>query len=290
MAISSTKNVNLGVCSVVYGGNNLGLTSGGVDITIKTETKQVMVDQYGKTPVNEYIMGRTVGVKVPLAETTLFNLAQSLPGSNMITAGSIAATNTITIAAQPTTGQTITVAGVTITFVTAAVTNTNQVTIGGTTALTATALGAFLTATTDSTLAGLFTNIVTTTAVALTVAAKGSAGNALLAATGTAGASVTVATATFTGGIDGTVLRIDVSPNVSFNLLATAKVLTLHPVARAAADTSDDFTLLYCAPKGDISYSYKLDAERIYTAEFNGYPDPLTGKLFAIGNIAAVNS
>lgn len=290
MAISSTKNVNLGVCSVVYGGNNLGLTSGGVDITIKTETKQVTVDQYGKTPVNEYIMGRTVGVKVPLAETTLFNLSQALPGSVMVTAGSIAATDTITIATLPTAGQTITIAGVTVTFVALAVANTNQVTIGGTAALTAAALGAFLTATTDPTLTGLFTNIVTTNAVALTVAVKGSAGNSLTAATGTAGAAVTVATAAFTGGVDGTVLRVDVSPNVSTNLLATAKVLTLHPVAKAASDTSDDFTLLYCAPKGDISYSYKLDAERIYTAEFNGYPDPTTGKLFSIGTVGAVNS
>ena len=79
------KNVKLGVCRVLFDGQDMGFTKGGVDVTVATETHEVQVDQYGQTPINEYVMGRTVTVKVPLAETTLENLTKVMPGAILVT-------------------------------------------------------------------------------------------------------------------------------------------------------------------------------------------------------------
>lgn len=90
MATATTndvKNVKLGVCKVLFDGQDLGFTKGGVDVTVATETHEVQVDQYGQTPINEFVMGRTVSVKVPLAETTLENLAKIMPGATLISDG-----------------------------------------------------------------------------------------------------------------------------------------------------------------------------------------------------------
>ena len=114
---SSTKNVKLGVCKVYYDGVDLGLTKGGVEVTVKTDTHKVNVDQLGKTTVNEYVMGRDVSAKVPLAETTLENMVAIMPGATLTVAGGTVATGTITApATAPTTGQTLHVNGTTFTF------------------------------------------------------------------------------------------------------------------------------------------------------------------------------
>ena len=73
--------VKLGVCSVTFDGTDLGFTQGGVEVEVSTETHEVLVDQFGTTPLAEQIMGRSVMVKVPLAETTLENLNAIMPGS-----------------------------------------------------------------------------------------------------------------------------------------------------------------------------------------------------------------
>jgi len=84
---SDIKNVKLGVCTVKFNGVDLGYTKGGVEVTVKTDTHKVNIDQFGKTPINEYIMGRDVQVKVTLAETTLENLVKIMPGATLITDG-----------------------------------------------------------------------------------------------------------------------------------------------------------------------------------------------------------
>lgn len=165
---SSTENVKLGVCKIYFDGEDLGLTKGGVEVTVTTETFKVEVDQYGKTPVKEFIMGRQVMVKAPLAETTIENMARLMPGATI----------------------------------------------------------------------------------------SGSAGSEVL----------TVSTGTGT------------------DLLAIAKVLRLHPVSRPDNDKSEDFVIYKAATPGALNFAYKLDAERIFNADFTGYPDPVTGKLFAIGD------
>lgn len=84
---SSTENVKLGVCSVLFDDVDLGFTKGGVEVEVATTTHEVKVDQTGETPINELITGRTVSVKVPLAETTLDNLVKIMPGATLITDG-----------------------------------------------------------------------------------------------------------------------------------------------------------------------------------------------------------
>lgn len=80
---SDTKNVKLGVCSISFGGKDLGYTKGGVEVTVETETKKITVDQFGQSVINEVIIGRNVTVVAPLAETTLENLVEIMPGATL---------------------------------------------------------------------------------------------------------------------------------------------------------------------------------------------------------------
>jgi hypothetical protein len=84
---TNANNVQLGSCSVTFGATDLGLTKGGVEVTVATTTYKIMVDQFGNTEVNEYITGRTCAVKVPMAETDLAKLAVVIPGSTLVTDG-----------------------------------------------------------------------------------------------------------------------------------------------------------------------------------------------------------
>lgn len=171
---SDIKNVKLGVCKVTFDGQDLGYTKGGVEVSVKTETHKVMVDQFGKTPINEYVMGREVQVKVPLAETTLENLVKIMPGAALVT---------------------------------------------------------------DS--------------------------------------------------VDPTKKVVNVPTGIGSNLLDIAKVLVLHPIGKPDSDKGDDFTVFKAATAGALQFSYKLEDERVYSCEFNGYPDA-QGKLFAVGDTTVV--
>ena len=167
---SDTKNVKLGVCTITFDGVDLGYTKGGVEVEVSTETKKVMVDQFGNSEINEYVMGRTVKVKVPLAETTLENLVAIMPGA----------------------------------------------TLSGT-----------------------------------------------------------------------TTKKVSVTNGIGISLLDLAAELVLHPVANAADNKADDFTVPLAMTPGAMTFSYKLDEERIFNAEFTGYPDPVTKVLFIVGDKAA---
>ena len=277
--MSDTKNVKLGVCKVFYDGVDLGYTQGGVDVTVKTETHKVNVDQFGKTTINEVILSRDVTAKTPLAETTLENLVKIMPGAVLTEVGGSAATGTITIATNPSDGDTVTVNGVAVTFKTASPTG-NQVLIGASASATATNLAAFLNA---SSLAGLSVATYTANASAVTVTydVKGTAGNNFTLASGQA--SVTVSGAKLTGGTASTSEKVDVPTGIGTNLLETAKELRLHPKALPDSDKSEDFVIPLAATPGALNFSYQLEKERIFEVEFNGYPDPNTEKLFYVG-------
>src|SRR3954469_11116344 len=108
MSIRDTKNVKLGICRVYFDGIDLGFTKGGVEVQVATETHKVEIDQFGKTPINENVMGRTCMVKAPLAETTIEQMVQIMPGATLVTTGGAKAAGTITLpVGQPTDGQTI---------------------------------------------------------------------------------------------------------------------------------------------------------------------------------------
>lgn len=174
MANSNTENVKLGVCRVSFGGEDLGFTKGGVEVSVETNTHEVMVDQMGETPINEYITSRTCKVTVPLAETTLENLIKIMPGATLIADTS-----------------------------------------------------------------------------------------------------------------DDSKKYVQVPTGVGQSLLKVAQELVLHPVANANEDKSDDFTIPRAATAGALSYSYKLDDERIYSCEFKAYADE-KGELFKVGDTTAV--
>lgn len=54
-------------------------------MTVNTDTYEVTVDQYGTTPIKEFVTGRTVEVSVPMAETTIENLVKIMPGATLVT-------------------------------------------------------------------------------------------------------------------------------------------------------------------------------------------------------------
>lgn len=82
---SSTENIRMGTCRVLYDGVDLGFTMGGVEVAVATTTHETKVDQFGDTVANEYIMGRTITIKCPLIETTLDNMAAVIPGATLVT-------------------------------------------------------------------------------------------------------------------------------------------------------------------------------------------------------------
>jgi hypothetical protein len=94
---SDTSNVKVGVCKVFFDDVDLGYTKGGVEVTVKTDTYKVNVDQFGKTTINESLIGREVMAKVPLAETTLENLVAIMPGAVLVPSGGGATNPVVTV-------------------------------------------------------------------------------------------------------------------------------------------------------------------------------------------------
>lgn len=88
---SSTENIRMGTCRVLYDGVDLGFTTGGVEVAVATTTHETKVDQFGDTVANEYIMGRTITVTCPLVETTLENMATLIPGATLLTDNTVPA-------------------------------------------------------------------------------------------------------------------------------------------------------------------------------------------------------
>lgn len=90
--MSFITNLALGICTVTYGGVDLGKTKDFVDVTIKLNTlakKDVL--PFGDTPVEHYDTGTEIEVVVPLVEYTLANISVALPkgtlGSDRVTVG-----------------------------------------------------------------------------------------------------------------------------------------------------------------------------------------------------------
>lgn len=294
---SDTKNVKLGVCQVFFDNQDLGYTIGGVEVSVTTETRKTEIDQFGKTPINETIQGRSVMVKVPMAETTLRNMLKIMPGATLVTDG-VQAGGTLTFSAQPTANSKVTISGQDFTFVSTTPTSVYQVRIGAT--LTATlqnlvdsiniglpAVLAFNGTITYS--GGNWTVGTVGTVVSLRAEAPGTAGNAITLTASTSPASnATASGATFTAGVNETKARVDVSTGVGIDMLAIAKQLRLHPVGKPATDLSDDFVVHRTATPGALQFAYKTDTERVYNAEFMAYPDVTGTKLFSVGDPQAV--
>lgn len=274
---SSTENVKLGVCSVLFDGVDLGFTKGGVEVEVATSTKEITVDQMGETPIGEIIMGRTVQATVPLAETTLDNLVAIMPGSELISDGAKASGTVTFSSSAPVDGDKITLAGVDFTFRTAPV-SANDMAIPATIALAAAALAAKINA-----------NALDFTASALgpvvTILAKnrGTDGNVTLTKTAATPANITTSGATLTGGVNVTKAQVKVSTGVNINLLKLAKALVLRP---KGTNGEDDFTIHRAMCPGALNYAYQFDNERVFSAVFKGYAGA-DSSLFAVGDVTA---
>lgn len=85
--MGDTANVKVGVANLSFGGVDLGYTKGGVEVEVTTEKYTVTVDQFGQTPVNDYLIGRSIMVTTPLAETTIDNMVSTMPGATKVTDG-----------------------------------------------------------------------------------------------------------------------------------------------------------------------------------------------------------
>ena len=80
---------------------------------------------------------------------------------------------------------------------------------------------------------------------------------------------------------------VQVPTGVGSSLLKVAQELVLHPIANADEDKSDDFMIPKAATAGAMTYSYKLDDERIFSCEFKAYASD-EGLLFKVGDTTAV--
>lgn len=283
MPTSSTKNINLGACRVYFDGADLGVTQGGVEVIVKTDTHPINVDQFGKTNVNDLIMGRNVNVKCPLAETTLRNLTAVMPGSVLITDGARAA-GTVVFAANPTSATIVTIGGIAFTFQSGKPSTQYQVLIGTLLADSMKNLVDVVNrAQIQLTLGGVTATLTSAGLVTLTAGDTGTGGNAIAL---TAASGAIASGATFLGGVAETKARVEVSTGVGQDLLSIARVLRLHPASKADSDFSQDFVVYLAATAGALTFAYKVDAERIYNIEFSGYPDP-TGRMFSVGDLLA---
>jgi hypothetical protein len=276
---SDTKNVKLGVCQVFYKGTDLGYTQGGVQVTVATQTHKVNIDQFGKSTVNEIVMSRDVSVKVPLAETTLENLVNTMPGAALSETGGTAASGLITVNSLPTAGEKLVVDGVAFTFK-AAASSPSEISIGATTADTATAIAAALSASKIPAVSES-SYVAAASAVTVTHNEVGTNGNTVTLATTSAG--ITLSGARLSGGVDATEKHVIVTSGIGVDLLSIAGELRLHPKGKAADDYSEDFVIPLAATAGGMNFAYEVEKERIFDTTFTGYPDPVSQELFAIG-------
>jgi len=69
----------MGVCSVTFGTTALGHTKGGVTVTYEPDIHDITVDQYGSTPAEKVLIGQKLKATVPLAESSIANLAIAIP-------------------------------------------------------------------------------------------------------------------------------------------------------------------------------------------------------------------
>ena len=288
---NNANNIKLSACYVRWGGRDLGLTKGGVDVTIKTSTKMVQVDQFGASTVNEYITGREVNVKTPFAETdidTLYSLTRTA-GANFNDNGTIA-TGTWTFSVKPAQGDTIVVNGHTFTYVTVLSSSnpTDQILIPATQGAYPSILWACLVNTVQvlnlsndpNVLAAFYSNTGTT--VTANYYRSGVIGNSFTM--GENSSAITASGATLAGGTDGTVRNVALATGIGISLLTTALPLVLHPNNKPDGDTSEDFIVPLANTPANITFAYKFDNERVFTCEFTGYPNLSTGALCSYGH------
>jgi hypothetical protein len=78
------EKLEMGPCHVSFKTTDLGLTKGGVEVEFGTEVATISADQFGDTAIDDVIKGRSIKIKVPLAERDLERFAVVFPGSTLV--------------------------------------------------------------------------------------------------------------------------------------------------------------------------------------------------------------
>ena len=74
-------NIRLGQCVITYDGVDLGYTNGGVEVTVKNDVQEVMIDEYGSAPIRTYHKGTRIEVKAKLSEYAYATLVKVINGA-----------------------------------------------------------------------------------------------------------------------------------------------------------------------------------------------------------------
>lgn len=61
--------IRIGRCKVTYGGEELGHTLDGVEVTVEREFTDLSVDAYGSTPIDKALTGQRMQIKARFAQT-----------------------------------------------------------------------------------------------------------------------------------------------------------------------------------------------------------------------------
>lgn len=78
------ENIHLDLADVTWSGTNLGYSKGGVDVNITQEVLDVVIDDFGDTPVKSYDRGYKIEVVVHMAEAARDKFAVAMPTSTVM--------------------------------------------------------------------------------------------------------------------------------------------------------------------------------------------------------------
>ena len=79
----NVNNIKLGPADVTFDGTALGLTKGGVIVSITQSVIDVVIDNWGDTPINAFDKGASVSVTVPMVEDTLEKIGIAIPSGTV---------------------------------------------------------------------------------------------------------------------------------------------------------------------------------------------------------------
>lgn len=93
--MADATKIQLGPCSVTYKGRDMGHTIGGVTVTYTPEFHETVVDKFGSSVVEKFLVGERMTAEANLAEFTLANLQDAinqstLQGDDSVSVGSTA--------------------------------------------------------------------------------------------------------------------------------------------------------------------------------------------------------
>lgn len=273
---SDTRNIEIGVARVSYKGVDLGLTKGGVTVSVETEMNTKRIDHFGSISIRDYIISRLVSVTVPMAEMTYANIASAIPGSSIILNGGAAATGSILHSNTLADGEFLTIEGKRFTYRQFPVL-TNEIQLGATASETAANAAAVLSAQQTPSISRV--NYSSSGASLLfEYIGFGEVGNEFKINSSNTNSVVSF----MTGGVDpdGGV-RVDLG--IGTDTAKNAGELVLHPIDRLPNDTAQDITIPLAAASGSVGWNFDLDNVRVTSALFKAYPTTANHLLY-IGN------